>query len=289
MPIKAYMTSLGGGRYRKRATIYRMRGPSHAASMYRAGLVPRGRYSRKPRNLKSEIKKIVNGTQETKLVISSPRNFNSATNLEQFTNFTSAITSTNEVYGLIPPVIQGSDDHQRVGNTIQPVSLNTMVNVTLVNGSASVYADIFFCTAKAVKSYGLTPDVPTGQLFNDGQGANVAYDGTSFTAMLPINKSEFTILHKRRIKLQSALGDPNTALSGGGGASTSVFPYSASFSVKIPLPSKLVFEDNTKDYPSNSFPFMMVGFCGTDQHGNTSPTSARIQVQAQSHLYYKDA
>jgi len=273
----------------KPARSYRMRGPSHAASMYRSGQVPRGRYSRRPRDLRSEVKKIVEGTQETKMVIAAPRNANTATNLEQFTNFTSAITSTNEVYALIPPVFQGSDDHQRVGNQIQPVSLTTKVNVTLVNGSASVYADIYFVTAKAVKSYGLTNNVPTGQLLNDGQGANVAYDGTSYTAMLPINKSEFTVLHKRRIKLQSALGDPNTALSGGGGASTSVFPYSASFSVKIPLPSKLVFEDNIKDYPTNSFPMMMVGFCGTDTYGNTAPVSARIQVQAQSHLYYKDA
>jgi len=256
---------------------------------YQGRLANRARMARKPRDLRSEVKKIVAGTQETKMVIAAPRNYNTTTNLEQFTNFTSAITSTNECYALIPPVFQGSDDHQRVGNQIQPVSLTTKVNVTLVNGSASVYADIYFVTAKAVKSYGLTNNVPTGQLLNDGQGANIPYDGTSFTSMLPVNKSEFTVLHKRRIKLQSALGDPNTALSGGGGASTSVFPYSASFQVKIPLPSKLVFEDNVKDYPTNSFPFMMVGFCGTDTYGNTAPVSARIQVQAQSHLYYKDA
>lgn len=241
------------------------------------------------RNLTQEVKKIVEGTQETKLVIKSPYNFNSGTDLEQFTNFTSAITSTSEVYALIPNLTQGSDDHQRVGNQIQPKSLTTYVNVTLVNGSASVYVDFFFCTAKAVKFQGLNATVPTGQLLNDGQGANVNYDGTSYTSLLPINKSEFTVIKRKRVKLQSALGDPNTALSGGGGASTSVFPYSKSFSVKIPLPAKLLYEDNLKQYPSNSYPFMMVGFCGTDTYGNTAPTSARVQVQAQSQLYYKDA
>lgn len=244
---------------------------------------------RASRILSQEVKKIVEGTQETKMVVYSPRNYNTTTNLEQFTNFTSAITSTNECYALIPPVFQGSDDHQRVGNQIQPLKLTTKVNVTLVNGSASVYVDFFFVTAKAVRSYGLTNNVPTGQLLNDGQGNNIAYDGTSYTSMLPINKSEFIVLHRKRVKLQSALGDPNTALSGGGGASTSVFPYSKSFSVDIKLPSKLLFEDNVKDYPTNSFPFMMVGFCGTDTYGNTSPVSARVQVQAQSHLTYKDA
>jgi len=241
--------------------------------------------------LASKVKSIIRRGQETKFILYPPTNFNTSGNLSSFTAFTSGITSTNEVYALIPRISQGEDDYQRIGNVIQPVSLTTKVNVALfTNQSMSVYADIFFCTSKNVKDVENTNDVPTGELLNNGNGGNQAYDGASYTAMLPVNRTEFTLIAHKRIKLQTCAGDPNTALSGGSPASTSVNPqHTFSFSQKIPLPQRLLYEAAAKTSPTNAFPFMMVGFCGADANGNTAPTTARIQVQAQSHMYYKDA
>jgi hypothetical protein len=88
--------------------------------------------------------------------------------------------------------------------------------------------------------------------------------------------------------LQKGANDPNNALSGAGTSSVNTFAYTRSFSQKISLP-KLQYENAAKLQPSNTFPFMVVGFCGTDVNGNLAPISARVFVQAQSHLYFKDA
>lgn len=246
------------------------------------------KYRRKPFN--ERVKSVILRAQETKFVVRPPANFNTNFTLQDFTAFTSGITSTNEIYGIIPDISQGDDDFQRIGNTIQPTKLTVKVNLAInATNSQSVYADVYFLTSKTVKDQTLTNGILTAQLMNVGDGTNAPYDGTSYTAMLPINKSEFTVLAHKRVLLQKGSGDPNTALSGAGLASTNTFAYTKSFSQNIKLPAKLTYEDSARVQPSNSFPFMVVGFCGTDVNGNLAPITARVFVQAQSHLYYKDA
>lgn len=241
--------------------------------------------------LTQAITTVINRKSDTKLVIDAPKNFNTGVTLEAYQSFTGGITSTNEIYGLIPGISQGNNDWQRDGNDIQPLSLTTKVKLNIVSrmsSSASIYADVFFLTCKAVKDYHLTSSILTGALMNVGDGTNAPYDGTSFTAMYPINKSLFTVLKHKRIKLQKSSENPNQLWSSGEVPSTSPMPYSTEFSVKLPLPSKFLYRDSTQAYPTNYFPFMCVGFHATDQNGDTSLLSAPLRVQAQSHLYFKD-
>lgn len=247
-------------------------------------------YVKTPAVLDAKIKAVVRRQQETKFKIGPPTNFNTNNTLEQFTSFTSGITSTNEIYNLIPDVAVGDDDHQRVGNVIQPVSLTTKVNLVATSStSMSVWADVYFLHSKTVKDFKLTNGIQTGQLMNAGDGTNVPYDGTSYTAMLPINKSEFTVIAHKHILLQKGNLDPNSALSGSLTPASDTFSYTKSFSQKIDLPQKLFYEARSQVQPTNTFPFMVVGFYGTDTNGNTAPITARISAQAQSHMYYKDA
>lgn len=257
----------------------------------------KSRYGRKryikgtgPKPLTEKVKTIIKRQQETKYKVDAPANYNTNQTLEEWTPFTSGITSTNELYRLIPNVAVGDNDHQRIGNVIQPVSLTTKVNLAVTSStSMSVYADIFFLTSKTVKDFELTNGIDTASLMNKGDGTNVPYDGTSYTGMLPINKTEFTVIAHKRFLLQKGNLDPNAQLSGSAVPSTDTFSYTKSFSQRIPLPQKLLYEIRTKEQPTNAFPFMCVGFVGTDTNGNLAPITARIGVQAQSHLYYKDA
>lgn len=286
------------GGYKKVSKSYRMRGPSHAASMYRAGLVPGGRSKRPSRNLKAEIKKVVEGTQETKFIVDYPFSTQTGTDLYTATAFTSGITTTNELYNLIPRLTIGSGDHQRIGNQIQPVSLYNTTSLYLpltgsnvTNYAGNIYVDVFYLTSKQIKTDTAMNEIPTAALLNNGDGTNVPYDGTAQTADLPVNKSAFTILMKKRVQLKLTAGDPNGQLSGG-----SVFPpsvcashYEATWKFKVPLPNKLLYNTDSANTPTNSLPFMCLGFHARDMNGDTSPTFARVFCRSQSQMYYKDA
>lgn len=246
---------------------------------------PKGAFAQK-------VNKVISRSRETKLSIAPPINYSTNDTLEQFTAHSSAITSTNEIYMLIPPVAQGNNDNQRIGNVIQPVSLTTKVNLCVTSRqdpSVSIWAHIFFLTSKSVKDWRNTPSVPTGVLMNKGDGTNTLFDGTSYTAMFPVNKSEFTVIAHKKILLQKGANNPNTAFAATETPSSDTFKYWANFSQKIPLPKELTYLDSVQARPTNSFPFMCMGFTATDQHGDTAPLTLQLRVQGQNHLYYKDA
>jgi len=229
--------------------------------------------------------------QETKFKIGAPYNYNSGATLETFTQFSTAITSTAEVYSLIPPVNVGDDDFERIGNVIQPTSLTTKIQCALGGTqSTRVYVDFWFLTSKNIKDGKNTAGIPIQKLMNDGGGLNVPYDGTSYTAMMPLNKSEFTLISHKRIMLKKGNNDNNTLYSGGNNPAIESSPSFQSFSVKINLPKRLTYEQKGDNVPSNVFPFLVIGFYAADQFGDTALTpSLPLYVQAQSHLYYKDA
>ena len=263
----------------------------HYAAKKRAQNARKG--ARLSRNLQAEVKKVIEGTQETKLIIGSPTHYPTGQTLENWTSFSSAITSTNEVYNIIPPIAQGTDDFQRIGSSIQPVKMTMKLNVALDNttsfsGSASIYVDAFIMKAKTVKTATQTANVLTGSLMNNGQGFNVPYDGTSYTAMLPVNKADFVQIKRHRFKLQLVGAQPNSVV-GSGVPAQSLSAYTGSLSVNIPLPAKYLYQDSSQTVPTNDFPFLMLGFCATDFYGGISPVTPRIYAQAQTHLYYKDA
>lgn len=238
------------------------------------------------------VKKVINSNEETKFVLTALANLQAGTNLGNFTGFTSAITSTNEAFICLPQVAQGDDDNQRVGNVIQPKSCIVRGTVTLRGtnqDSESVYADLYFMTSKNVKDQVNGATLPITEMLNLGNGFNGDYDGLSYTAQFPINKSDFNLIKHIRVLLQKAAGDPNTALSGGTTIATDTFSYSRTFNVKIPCPAKLTYKDSTTVYPNNYYPFLVAGFHGSDQQGNVVPVNPRILIQAQAQLYYKDS
>jgi len=226
------------------------------------------------------------------LSIDAPKNFNTSNSLETWTAFTSGITSTNELYTLLPAVSQGTQDWQRIGNEIQPVALINKIKVAMVSRSVpsvSVYVDLFFLTSKTIKDYHLNAQILTDKLMNVGDGTNAPYDGTSFTAMYPINKTLYSVIKHKRIKLQKSDNNPNQLWTTGEEPSSSTSYYSTEFSIKIPVPKKLKYRDSTQAWPTNYYPFMCAGFHATDQNGDTALLSAPLRIQAQSHLYFKDA
>jgi len=271
--------------------------PSSAAYMAAAQrrIANRARRARPSRDLKTEIQKVIAGTQETKFVVDYPYNSQTSSDLYQALNFSSGITSTNELYMLVPRINVGSDDHQRIGNRIEPIKLKNTTSVFLPYSEArtamSVFVDVYYLTCKQVKTQINNNEVPTGFLLNAGDGTNVPYDGTAQTADLPINKAAFSVLKHKRVKLQLSAGDPNSVLVGAfaNPAVVSTCYYEARWTYDIPVPSKLTYMNENVNYPSNYFPFMCLGFHAIDANGDTAPITPRIFCRSQSQMSYKDA
>ena len=278
----------------------RMPKPTAKYAAYKSGLITTAKKTSKPKNvkatpiLKTAIQKVIKRNLETKFKIDAPYNYNSGATLEDWTQFSTAITGAGEIYSLVPKMTQGDDDYQRVGQAIQPTRLTVKVNVALgALASSAVYVDIWFMTSKTVKDPKLNANIVVNNLMNDGQGGNVPYDGTSYTAMLPINTSQFTVIKHKRIYLAKPYGDPQGLYSGAGAPPASVYTLARNtkqFSVRIPLPKRLTYLEKADYTATNAYPFMMVGFYAADQFGGTALTpTLPIYVQAQSHLSYKDA
>lgn len=250
------------------------------------------RYSKKKSNIAKVVKSIMNESEETKFVVNALYSAAGVgQNLSTHVPFSSAINSSSECYNCIPQVNQGTDDHNRIGNVIQPRSLVVKGTISLRGtnlNSESVYADIYFLTSKNVKDQANQNTLPITEMLNYGDGTNGNYSGFSYIAQLPINKTQFNVIKHLRVLLQKGAGDPNTALSGGATSSTDTYSYNRNFTVKIPVPAKFTYEDKNAIWPTNFYPFMCAGFYGTDQQGDSAPVNPRVYIQAQAQLYYKD-
>lgn len=233
---------------------------------------------------------MINGKQETKLVITPAYSY-SAGNMPA--NFTSAITSNAELYTVLPQVAIGNSSTTRVGDTIRPTSLTVKGFVALDvtnDSSACVYADIFFLTHKSIKcvDFAGNPDVRQLLRYAQSSAENTDYDGSSYHATLPINSDMYTILKRKRVKLQKASGGVNEANGGSTVDTNAISPYTRSFSVKLPVPAVLKYSDAAVSVASNYWPFMAIGF--TCEDGTSPQTSLyTIRADAQCHLYYKDS
>lgn len=243
--------------------------------------------------LTTAIQRVVNRNVETKYASYYP--YNTVSGTLYSTNFTQAINSSNEAYALIPPISIGGGDHNRNGNVIAPTSLTVKGFVSLTENdlrSAFLDVDIYILRHKSIKDIAYQLQLGNLQdLLNSGDGLNVGYDGSWRHSAMPINDSTYTLVKHKKIRLEKGWGDVNTLLSG---AADSVTSYNTAprhqknFSIKVKMPKKLLYKNDTDITPSMDYPFMVIGWnCPTNL--DTTSSLETIRCSATTHLYYKDA
>ena len=222
------------------------------------------------------------------MIIASPK---STTTLDQFIGFNGPIGGVGDIYDLIPELAQGTGDHQRVGNVIQPTSLTVRGICSLQSNQATsqrCVVDIFILTSKMIKSQFNKSSILINRMLNQGNGNNTDYNGTTLNAMLPVNTTEFTVLKHRRLVLGKNENNPNSYVTTGTSQVASC-SYVKPFAFKVTMPKKLTYQTDAITVPSNYYPFMVIGWNYGDNNGTSAGSSAGMFVQAQSHLYFKDA
>lgn len=276
--------------------LTRLRSGAGVRKNYRgmAGPTPRVRKAKKTAKLSAPtiraVKRIVRGTQETKLV----------TYKAMDGVYHNSAIAADDFYRCIPAVSQGVQDWQRIGDKINPTSL-------VVNGY--VCADrrdaldtrpfqvrIVFWSSKSAKTIGtLTHDWQTQAAWayllrqNDESGAGSgikAYTGDHDDNFLPINRDKFIVHAEKRINIypQDLLSAPVTTFATEGAQGTF-----KRFSVRIKCPKTLTYEQASGgNLPMNFCPMMSVGYCYMDA-GAPDVINTRVLVTATAHLKYKDS
>jgi hypothetical protein len=243
---------------------------------------------------RNQVQRLVANQAEMKYVTEGLRVPNGITNLATWGGFSSAITGVGEIYAALPRTYQGLDDHQRIGNKISPKYVKIKLDITSTtwddNSSRDRTVHVFLLTATSVKSLDNHTAIPITQLLNKGDGTNVSFDGTAYTAQYPVNTSEFRVLKHVRKRMVKGFGQPNGTTSSTAGGTDSVISPSGQYAhitLNVKIPKTFKFDRATQHYPTNYAPFLCIGF--TDNKARDGAPLDYINVLGQVQMGYKDA
>lgn len=211
-------------------------------------------------------------------------------------NFNGTISSGSECYPLIPPLGQGVDDFQRIGDKIRPKYMIVKGFVQLnPNAGAQNYMPPSTCrvmvlSQKSIKFSGdVQSKVDIGHLLKDNvsTGTGRPYSGTLFDNLAPINKEIFTVHMDRKVKFNwlNLQDTPAGVPTPGWQTGNDRTKY---FTCKIKLPKTLSYDDGTGAYPNNAAPFFCFGAVNDDGAAPWTAT-APYQVTMMSTMYFEDA
>jgi len=227
----------------------------------------------------------------------------------------SITTVVGDVKIVLPYVLSGNEDWQRIGNKIQPLSLKIMgtTKVALPQTTTPLFAptDIFavcyILQSKQIKSYSnfLNNSTATNYenlrldgLLKTEEGNTAIFDGNIWASKLPVAEQNFTVLAKKILRLRYA------GLVGGGATPGAVsiansHDYVANWSVTLRpgkhMPKTLVYPEGgstgllppTANSPTNFAPFMVMGYYQADA-SPSGPPAVILQNTYTSLLRYKD-
>lgn len=210
--------------------------------------------------------------------------------------FNSQIDSTNDIYRIMPTVIQGVESGQRIGQSINPISLKCSLALQLVQPTNKVWTPtqdginpligsnisypedivvhVYFLTCKTVKSVTNYTAVPITQLLAFNGQTPVQFSGSWWDAELPVNKELFNVIKHYRIRLKKGMGWQSyvSNVMDSGSTSPPTQPFTDGYATgsndivkidcQIPLPKTLNYnEEAAATQPENFFPFMVAGWC----------------------------
>lgn len=249
----------------------------------------RGAVSKVSPALAAAIEKVMNRDNETKYV---------AETIVEEANFNSGIGSTNplvpmEMYRALPLIYSSggtSSSMTKLGKQIQPVkcTVNFRFNFDFNDRNArEIRVVLYMLNCKNERAYynQLAAQPFQTNFLDDGQGSNVRFQGTYLQSKYPIDKENWSILHKRTFALSKGVGLLNDNTTG-----TSMGKYrEKNITLNVRLPKRIKYDENTAT-PAAFAPVWAVGYYYAD---NTAPdldlTAGCLHVTARTHMWFKDS
>lgn len=207
------------------------------------------------------------------------------------TSFNSIISSTADVYPLLPEVPQGTDDWQRIGSRIKPAYLLVNVKIqyvgdTVGNSVPALYASTARLMIVENKSFRSSTQAVANfapnKLLDDRVGTSVThtYTGAPADNFAPINTDIFKVHHN---SLHRFNWDYHNSFAGTTAAGNNLTQY---VSVRIKCPAQLDF-DTSSNEATNFAPLLLFGYTYDD---GTSPdiSDRKFRLTCQTRLVFTD-
>jgi len=232
---------------------------------------------------------------DTKYVSEALRNPAGITDLSTFTGFSTAITGTGEIYAALPRLSEGTGSHERVGDEVTPKSVKVKLDLYVKsyddNSAIDRTVHVFLMTAKSVKSLDNYSAIPITTMLNKGDGSIVAFTGKQYDAQYPVNTKEFTVLKHKTMRVVIGFGKPYGTTSATAGSTDGVITPTGSYkriSMNVKVPQKLKYARDSAKYPTNSAPFVVIGWTRNDSK-DTVDSGTFLNVIGQVQMYYNDS
>ena len=264
--------------------------------------------------LRKEIKKVIHGEAETKMRTWYSGLTQSGTYAQrgwqpQDQNVQS---NTTDIQRVIPVVVEGTDNWERIGTQIEPKSLVVHGNLAInylnslqLGVETNLYAVLYVLQHRYLKNYTtLIQDNDFTTLLNDGEGLSVPYTGLASDADLPVNAQNYILLQKKIIPLRYAGEFSSGTPVGTFGSVANSHNFCARFKLNLTkhLPKRLKYPIQTqldssgnpvstvgKNDPNNSSLFFAVGFYYMNQQNVGSGAQAsRLALNYTSVMKFKD-
>lgn len=199
-------------------------------------------------------------------------------------------TDSSSFMTLIPPVAQGTNINERIGDRVRPMScvLNLVVSTNVGNPSQDAMLRVMMVTDRSIKGYAYasTASIAYGSLI-DGGGSPRQYVGVPVDNLTPINSRQFVTHHDKLVHLQKSQGVTNNSNTTTVGNNVSAGSRTLHhFRLKVPLPKVLKYDQELDPYPSNAAPLLCIGFA---QHDGGTIVPNTILYQGYVTMRFEDA
>lgn len=228
-----------------------------------------------------DVRRIIHAGRENKFASSL---------LESAGQFNGRISTVADIYSIVPKVVTGTEQWEKIGDSIMPKSLTVKFVVTFVRefmtGNKPILCRLMCLKYKPVKNFAGLQNVPVNQLLKmndyDLGIAATQYDGSIGRHILPVNTDSFDVIKDIRFRM-----DPVDYAN----AEVSPTPNIVRmFTIRIPCPKVLKYDRYSQgnDYPTNFAPFWCFGWTWAD--GVVPGINAvNVNISARSFITYEDA
>jgi len=256
------------------------------------------------------IKKVIKGQAETKMqvkygnAVPSTSPFGVSTQQNQF-----IVSNATDILTILPKIAQGTDDDQRIGVAISPVSAKLHCSVTVSantaggagfanNLSYNLVAVAYCLQHVSYKTYAsLSTQNDFTQMLQLGGGQTSNFNGTYEFSRLPVSPGYYQVLGKKMFNLRNSgvqsttVGVPQAQW--GTNANAAPVRHEWTWDLTKHLPKKLLYPESdsaapgTND-PLNAAPFWCIGYYQMDGSSSVATPQVLIQQQYMTVFKYKD-